>query len=131
MSSTLMPIGYQAIPAGTDFNLTMRTRGATVTEVGILLRALDLFSLNPVLGAQTARGCGEVAMQCGLRMREVGDDHWTEAGTIKVGGFERAVIKAQNPIVEEALAAQREMIVKATKYSWAPKETKKAPKRAA
>lgn len=129
--STLMPIGYQAIPSGTEFNLTMRAKGATVNEVGILLRALDRFSLNPVLGAQTARGCGEVAMQCNLRVRDVGAERWTEAGTIKVGGFERAIVKAQGPIVEEALAAQREMIAKATKYSWAPKETKSAPKRAA
>jgi CRISPR type IV-associated protein Csf2 len=129
--STLMPIGYQAIPAGTDFHLTMRARSATVTEVGILLRALDLFSLNPMLGAQTARGCGEVAMQCSFRVRDAGADHWTEAGTIKVGGFERAGINAQNPIVEEALGAQREMIGEVTNYSWAPKETKNAPKRAA
>lgn len=129
--STLMPIGYQAIPAGTEFHFTMRARGATVTEIGILLRALDVFSLNPVLGAQTARGCGEVATHCTLRVRDVGADRWTDAGTMKVGGFERAVIKAQGPIVDEALAAQRQMIGKATKYSWAPKEKKNAPKRAA
>lgn len=129
--STLMPISYQAAPAGTEYQLTMRARRVTLTEAGVLFRALDRFSLNPLLGAQTARGCGEVAMRGKVRVRDSGSDSWSPAGVVSVGGFERAKIEAAGDFIGKALAAQGEMIAKATTYSWAPNEQKKPPKKAA
>lgn len=79
-------ITYQAIPAGTVFSHEFTLSNPTDAEVALLLRALDQFALNPLLGGHRAHGLGRVSGHWSVRMREPGEREFTEAGEVRFNG---------------------------------------------
>lgn len=56
-----MPLaGYQAIPPMSKMEHSIKIFNASLLELGGMLAALNQFSLNPIVGAHKASGCGEV-----------------------------------------------------------------------
>ena len=50
----------EAIPAGIDLLGTLVVQRARSRDLEMLVEALNRLSLKPVIGAHTARGCGEI-----------------------------------------------------------------------
>ncbi len=61
---------FYALPADIDLHGRMVIEQAKERDLGLILQALDALSARPILGAQVARGCGEI----------------TGRFTVKVGG---------------------------------------------
>lgn len=71
--SVQMPLdGYEVIPPETPLRHQMSVHRASDAEAGLLLAALQEFSLFPILGAHYAHGCGVVRAEWTVR-RRVGD----------------------------------------------------------
>ncbi len=85
--SVQMPLsGYEVIPPGTSLHQRMILRNATDAEAGVLFHALELFAMDPCLGAHAAQGCGIV--QCEWRVSlDVGDGGYKGIGAIKLTPF--------------------------------------------
>ena len=81
-NSTKTLTHYEALPAGIELKSRLIVDKATPKDLHTLLGALDLFSRTPVLGGQTARGCGEVAGSF-----ELADQDGTLLGVVRVGGY--------------------------------------------
>ena len=81
-NSTKTLTSYEAMPAGIELKSRIIIDKATAKDMATLMGALDLFSRTPVLGGQTARGCGEVAGSF-----EMSDQDGTLLGVISVGGY--------------------------------------------
>lgn len=81
-NSTKTLTGYEAMPAGIELKSRITIDKATGKDMTTLLGALDLFSRSPVLGGQTARGCGEVAGTFQILDRE-----GSVLGVVTVGGY--------------------------------------------
>ncbi len=81
-NSTKTLFSYEAMPSGIELKSRMIIDKATAKDLSTLLGALDLFSRTPVLGAQTARGCGEV---CGNF--QLLDGEGAVLGVVSVGGY--------------------------------------------
>ncbi len=81
-NSTKTLTSYQAMPAGIELKSRIIIDQATPRDLNTLLAALDLFSRSPVLGGQTARGCGEVAASF-----ELSDQDGVLLGVVSVGGY--------------------------------------------
>ena len=81
-NSTKTLTSYEAMPAGIELKSRIIIDKATAKDLATLMGALDLFSRTPVLGGQTARGCGEVAGNF-----EMSDQDGTLLGVISVGGY--------------------------------------------
>ncbi len=81
-NSTKMPTSYEAMPAGIELKSRIIIDKATIKDMATLTGALDLFSRTPVLGGQTARGCGEVTGKF-----ELSDQDGSLLGVISVGGY--------------------------------------------
>ncbi|NMM14284.1 MAG: hypothetical protein HHJ17_12240 [Rhodoferax sp.] len=81
-NSTKTLTSYEAMPAGIELKSRIIIDKATARDVATLLAALDLFSRSPVLGGQTARGCGEVAGNF-----ELSDQEGVLLGVVSVGGY--------------------------------------------
>lgn len=81
-NSTKTLTSYEAMPAGIELKSRITIDKATGKDVSTLMAALDLFSRTPVLGGQTARGCGEVAGAF-----EMFDQDGTLLGVVNVGGY--------------------------------------------
>lgn len=81
-NSTKTLTSYEAMPAGIELKSRIIIDKATAKDIATLMGALDLFSRTPVLGGQTARGCGEVAGNF-----EMSDQDGTLLGVISVGGY--------------------------------------------
>lgn len=81
-NSTKTLTSYEAMPAGIELKSRIIVDKATTKDLTTLLDALDLFSRTPVLGGQTARGCGEVAGNF-----EMSDQDGTLLGVVSVGGY--------------------------------------------
>ena len=60
-SSRTIGIGYHALPASLELSGRIVILNAKDRDLEMLEYALDQLSLNPVLGAQSARGCGEIS----------------------------------------------------------------------
>ncbi len=118
--SVQQPLSYEAIPAGVTFNASIRGFSLTLAEIGVLLRAIQRFSLKPQVGAQVARGCGEIAMRCVVRFRATSAEIWEECGTMTIGKFEPARLEEKGSFMRDALIAQQEMVKNAAFYEWAP-----------
>ena len=87
--STRQPVNYQALPAGLTMSHSLRLMNATADTEALLLAALSYLSLNPVIGAQRARGAGEI--RCEYQIKRVdGLDVPKPFGRILIGGFEPA-----------------------------------------
>ena len=81
-NSTKTLTSYEAMPAGIELKSRIIIDKATSKDMNTLMAALDLFSRSPVLGGQTARGCGEVAGRF-----EMSDQDGTLLGVVSVGGY--------------------------------------------
>ena len=81
-NSTKTLTSYEAMPAGIELKSRIIIDQATSRDLNTLLAALDLFSRSPVLGGQTARGCGEVAARF-----ELSDQDGVLLGVVSVGGY--------------------------------------------
>lgn len=81
-NSTKTITSYEAMPAGIELKSRIIIDKATAKDMATLMGALDLFSRSPVLGGQTARGCGEVAGNF-----ELSDQDGTLLGVVSVGGY--------------------------------------------
>lgn len=81
-NSTKTLTHYEALPAGIELKSRLIVDKATPKDLHTLLGARDLFSRTPVLGGQTARGCGEVAGSF-----ELADQDGTLLGVVRVGGY--------------------------------------------
>ena len=58
--SSLLPLDYWALPAGIELKGRIVVRDARDRDLEMLEYGLDCLSRSPVLGAQSARGCGEI-----------------------------------------------------------------------
>jgi len=81
-NSTKTLTSYEAMPAGIELKSRIIIDKATKKDVDTLLGALDLFSRAPVLGGQTARGCGEVAGDF-----QIFDGDGAILGVVSIGGY--------------------------------------------
>ncbi len=68
--SVQMPLsGYETIPASVQLKHSVRLRSALPEEIGLFLMSLDRFALDPIIGAKTAHGCGEIKAEWEARFR--------------------------------------------------------------
>ncbi len=81
-NSTKTLTSYEAMPAGIELKSRMIVDKATGKDMHTLLGAFDLFSRTPVLGGQTARGCGEVSGNF-----QMFDQDGVILGVVGVGGY--------------------------------------------
>jgi CRISPR type IV-associated protein Csf2 len=123
--SVQQPLSHEAIPPGVTFKASIRGFSLSLTEIGVLLRTIQRFSLKPQLGAQVARGCGEISIRCTVRSRATGAEVWEDCGSISIGKFQPAQVEEKGSLIRDALIAQHQMVKDAVSYEWAP------PKRAA
>lgn len=77
---------YWALPAGLDLNARIVIEHFRPRDLELLREALNSISLFPFLGAQSARGCGEIKGKFEVKV----DDQLVEV--IEFGGFEPAKI---------------------------------------
>ena len=86
-NSTQMLTTYFVMPAGVELTGRMVIQNTKPRDIEMLLRGLDALSLFPVLGAQSARGCGEIS----------GVFTFTQGGEVikrvEIGGFAPAVVR--------------------------------------
>lgn len=75
---------FYAMPAQVDLHGRMVVEQAKERDLPLLLQALNALSLRPMLGAQLARGCGEVAGRFTIKRDGV------IVQTIHIGGWEPA-----------------------------------------
>lgn len=82
--SPQMPLaGYKAIPDGAVMDSKIRIRGASMVELGCLLASIQRFAHDPLIGAHTAHGAGEISAQWHISVPGVG-----EIGTLAMRAFE-------------------------------------------
>lgn len=86
-NSTKTLTSYEAMPSGIELKSRIIIDKATAKDMATLTAALDLFSRTPVLGGQTARGCGEVSGRF-----EMTDQDGALLGVITVGGYAPAKV---------------------------------------
>ena len=86
-NSTKTLTSYEAMPAGIELKSRIIIDKATAKDMVTLTSALNLFSRTPVLGGQTARGCGEVSGTF-----EMSDQDGALLGVISIGGFAPAKV---------------------------------------
>ena len=60
----------EIIPAGIDLHGSLVVQRAKPRDLGMLIKALDRISLKPVVGANTARGCGEISGKATITNQE-------------------------------------------------------------
>lgn len=77
----------QVIPAGIELSGSLTVQGARPNDLTVLIAALDGFSRQPYLGAQRARGCGEVRGRVTFR---TGDGE--PLAVVAVGGLRPAQV---------------------------------------
>jgi len=73
-------VGHYALPAGIDLHGKLIIERARERDLEMLVLALDALSKRPLLGAQAARGCGEI----------------TGKFTIKVDGIVKKIVEIGN-----------------------------------
>ncbi|MEI6760128.1 MAG: hypothetical protein WCO22_06705 [Betaproteobacteria bacterium] len=86
-NSTKTLTSYEAMPSGIELKSRIIIDKATAKDMMTLTAALDLFSRTPVLGGQTARGCGEVSGRF-----EMTDQDGALLGVITVGAYAPAKV---------------------------------------
>ena len=75
-------VELQVIPAGIDLLGRLTIQGPRPSDLRYLTQALEALSLKPMLGAQRARGCGEVRGQANFRL-----PGGEPLATVAFGGF--------------------------------------------
>lgn len=98
-----MPLaGFKAIPQGQVMDHQFKLLGSNEVELGLLLKALQRFSIDPILGAHFATGCGAVSAQWDVF--EVDMKTGRKAiGSVSINPFDLADIKGD--ALESALRA--------------------------
>ncbi len=81
-NSTKTLTSYEAMPAGIELKSRIIIDKATPKDLATFVSALDLFSRTPVLGGQTARGCGEVSGNF-----QMTDQDGVVLGVVGIGGY--------------------------------------------
>jgi hypothetical protein len=111
--STRQPVDYPALPAGLTMCHSLRLMNATPDTEALLLAALSYLSLNPVIGAQRARGAGEIRAEYQIK-RVDGLKAPETLGRILIGRFEPAAFELgdgkEGGWYEAALARWRELL---------------------
>lgn len=80
-------LSYEVIRAGTDLDFTARIMRATDTELALLMKAIDTFAYEPLLGAKVNHGNGVVKGALTVKTREHGKlCAPSEVGTIAWNG---------------------------------------------
>lgn len=84
---------YWALPAGLDLKGRLVVQRARDRDLDMLGLALDALSRRPVLGAQSARGCGEVSGVFevyveGVLVRKIAIGAWSPAVTTEISPLE-------------------------------------------
>lgn len=93
--------GYQAIPPSTTLTHNNRLYQATDIELGCLVAALNEWSLDPLIGAHKARGCGTVSGVYDIK--RVTHDGLVSLGTVTLTPHQPATIVGDE--LHSALAA--------------------------
>ena len=83
-NSTRTLVSYFALPAGIDLIGRMVIENVRDRDLPMIELALNALSLRPLLGAQTARGCGEISGTFDV----LSDGHLIKK--IAIGGWESA-----------------------------------------
>ena len=83
-NSTRTLVVYYALPAGIDLGGRMVVENARDRDLPMLELAFNALSLRPILGAQTARGCGEISgtfdvMDGGVLIKKITIGDWKPA----------------------------------------------------
>lgn len=78
----------QVIPAGIELTGSLTVQDARPGDLAVLVRALDGFSRQPYLGAQRARGCGEVRARVTFRTAD-----GEPLAVVAVGGLRPAQVE--------------------------------------
>lgn len=99
-NSTRTLIEHQAMPAHVSLAGRIVVRNERDGDLNMLLGAFDALSRMPLIGAHTARGCGEVSMKITV-MRDT-----QHVATVEVGGFRPATV--------DLLATRREEMAAGT-----------------
>lgn len=81
-NSTKTLTSYEAMPSGIELKSRIIIDKATSKDLTTFVSALDLFSRSPVLGGQTARGCGEVTGSF-----QMTDQDGVLLGVVSIGGY--------------------------------------------
>ena len=89
-NSSRTVLTYYALPAGLDLSGKLIIQNARDRDIEMIELALNALSLRPMLGAQVARGCGEIkgtfdVMKDGVLLKKV-----------TIGGWEPAVVTVFN-----------------------------------
>lgn len=86
-NSTRTLVGYYALPAGIDLVGRLVIENMRDRDLPMIELALNALSLRPILGAQTARGCGEISgtfdvMDGGVLIKKITIGDWKQAQTV-------------------------------------------------
>lgn len=81
VSSRTLAAGYWALPAGLELTGRIVVMDARDRDLDMIEYGLDRLSRSPVLGAQSARGCGEI--EDVFKVRVEGE----EKKRVKIGGY--------------------------------------------
>ena len=89
-----MPLaGFKAIPQGEVMNHGMKLLRSNEVELGLILKALNIFSLEPVIGAHVATGCGIVSGS--YKVYEVTLQGRTQIGEVTLKPFDLALVQGE------------------------------------
>ncbi len=101
--SMQMPLdGFEAIAQGTRLAQKMRLMRVTPVELGLFIKGLQRFALEPIVGAHASVGCGEVSFE--FSVTEVTDSGSVALGHLGVKPYEGLVF--DGPVAELARAAE-------------------------
>ena len=86
-------ISYWALPAGIELKGRMVIQQARDRDIEMMVLALDALSRRPVLGAQSARGCGEISgtfdvMLDGVLTKRVAIGGWGPSQGVDISSIE-------------------------------------------
>lgn len=87
-SNTKHLVDLPIIPPGLDLLGKLVVQRPLAGDMAILLKAMDGLSLNPFMGAQRARGCGEIAGSARFKTPD-----GEVLATVTFGGFQPAVVQ--------------------------------------
>ncbi|MDT8925210.1 hypothetical protein RBE51_20670 [Pseudomonas taiwanensis] len=90
-----MPLaGFKAIPQGQVMNHDFKLLKSNEVELGLLLKSLQRFSVEPVLGAHYATGCGVVSAQWTVFEVDLKTGR-RQVGTVTINPFDIADIEGE------------------------------------
>lgn len=94
LNTTKMLTSYRALPPGVTCRHSMRIRRENSDKAGQMFAGLNALSLSPLIGAQVARGCGEIRAE--YEVRRIDGMSVEVLGTVEVGGSQPARFTSVN-----------------------------------